>query len=372
MATTILNRKIKFIPRDQKLFFVTLKSRVEQYFHEQNRSMHAGPHMVIKTIILLSAYFVPFGVLLLAPVPFGLALLLWLLMGVGIAGVGMGVMHDANHGAYSANRKVNRWLGYSLNLLGASIHNWKLQHNLLHHTYTNITHLDDDIADRGGLRLSPHTPVKSHNRFQWLYAAALYGITTLYWVTAKDFVQFARYARNGVNLRSKRQNRIALLKIILLKLCYFLALLGLPLLAGWSGAQVLLGFLLMHFAAGLILTLIFQLAHTVEGTTHPLPDANGAIQNEWAIHQMNTTSNFAPRNRLLSWYVGGLNFQVEHHLFPHICHTHYPAIAPIVRRTAAEFNVPYLENATFRKALRGHFAALRRFGRLPRLDEAIG
>lgn len=372
MATAAINRKIKFIARDQQQFFATLKSRVETYFREQNRSMYANAPMVVKTIVLLLVYFVPFVVLLLAPVPFALALSLWLLMGIGVAGIGMSVMHDANHGAYSPNQRVNQWIGYSLNLLGASIHNWKLQHNLLHHTYTNIAHLDDDIADKGGLRFSPHTALKSHNRFQWLYAVAVYGITTLYWVTVKDFVQFARYLGNGVNLRTKAQNRVAMIKIIALKLGYFGVVLGLPLLAGWPVLQVLAGFLIMHFTAGVILTVIFQLAHTVEGTSHPLPDEHGVVDNEWAIHQLNTTANFAPRNRWLSWYVGGLNFQVEHHLFPRICHMHYPAIAPIVRQTAAEFNVPYLENATLGKALRAHFAALRRFGRLPSLNDAIG
>lgn len=368
----LVRKKVKFIDRDQRLFFVTLKGRVEQYFRENNRSMHANAAMITKTVVLLLLYIVPFCLILLVSMPLFVALLCWVLMGVGVAGIGMSVMHDANHGAYSANRTVNQWIGYSINLLGASVHNWKLQHNLLHHTYTNIAHFDDDIADKGGLRFSPHTPVKPHYRFQWLYAAAVYGITTLYWVTAKDFLQFVRYVRTGVNLRSRQQNRVAMLRIIAVKLIYFLVLLGLPLLAGWSVGAVVLGFLLMHFFSGLILTLVFQLAHTVEGTAHPLPNADGAIENEWAIHQMNTTANFAPQNKLLSWYVGGLNFQVEHHLFPHICHMHYPAIAPIVRQTAAEFDIPYLENATFGLALQAHFLALRRFGRLPSLNEAIG
>jgi len=281
-------------------------------------------------------------------------------------------MHDANHGAFSSNPKINTFLGYSLNLLGGAVSNWKWQHNNLHHTFTNIAHYDDDIADKPGLRLSPHTTVKAPHRSQWFHAIFIYSIVTLYWATAKDFMQFVRYRRIGVNKNSPAQNRVLLAQIIGVKILYFSIFLALPILAGLPVLQVVGGFLLMHFICGIILTVIFQLAHTVEETTFPQPSAHGVIENEWAIHQMNTTVNFSRKNRILSWYVGGLNFQVEHHLFPKICHVHYPRIASIVERTASEFNVPYLEHKTFGHALRSHFATLRRFGRLPELDELMG
>ena len=127
----------------------------------------------------------------------------------------------------------------------------------------------------------------------------------------------------------------------------------------------------MHFISGIVLTFVFQLAHTVEGTTHPLPIENGIIENDWAIHQMETTMNFAPDNKILSWYVGGLNYQVEHHLFPKVCHVHYPQIAAIVKQTASEFGIKYLEHKSFRDALNAHFQMLARFGKLPTLDEVI-
>ncbi len=364
---------VKFIDRDKRQFFNTLKGRVDQYFRDQQRSSHANSTMVVKTIILLLAYVAPFVVLLAVQPSFWVALSLWLLMGLAKAGVGMSVMHDANHGAYSESGRLNTWMSYSINMLGASGHNWKLQHNLLHHTYTNITHMDDDIDDKPALRFSPHTEVKAIHRFQWLHAFVMYGLTTLYWVVAKDFVQFARYQRNGVIRKSKAENQKALSKIYVLKIVYLAVLVGLPIAVGLSWWSVVVGFVAMHFVAGLVLTVIFQLAHTVEGTSHPMPGSEGTIENEWAIHQMNTTVNFAPHNKWLSWYVGGLNFQVEHHLFPRICHVHYPEIAPIVRQTAEEFGVPYLENETFWKALRSHIVTLRRFGQMPdMMNEAIG
>ena len=373
MGATLQKGTIKFIDHDKRQFFNTLKSRVDQHFREQQHSSHANPAMVLKTVVLLLAYVGPFVALLVFQPTFGISLLLWLLMGLAMAGIGMSVMHDANHGAYAANGKVNTWVSYSINILGASGHNWKLQHNLLHHTYTNITHMDDDIDDKPALRFSPHTQVKGIHRFQWLHAFVMYGLTTLYWVFAKDFVQFARYQRNGVIRKSATENRKALLKIYALKITYLAIFIGLPILVGLPFWSIAVGFVTMHFIAGLVLTVIFQLAHTVEGTSHPLPCAAGNIENEWAIHQMNTTVNFAPHNKWLSWYVGGLNFQVEHHLFPRICHVHYPRIAPIVRQTAAEFGVPYLENRTFWQALRSHIVTLRRFGQMPDLmNEAIG
>jgi linoleoyl-CoA desaturase len=282
-------------------------------------------------------------------------------------------MHDANHGAYSSSHKVNYWLGHTLNLLGGSVFNWKLQHNLLHHTYTNIVHQDDDIDDKLVLRFSPHTEVKWYHKFQFIYAFFFYGILTLYWALLKDFIQFNLYTKEGVNKNTPEQNRSVYMKIVLSKIVYFLIFLVIPIAVFKVPALLwILGFLFMHFVSGIILTVIFQLAHTVEGTTHPLPNHDNVIENNWAIHQLNTTVNFSRKNKFLSWYLGGLNYQVEHHLFPTICHVHYPAVSEIVKSTCEEFNVPYLENESFGKALKSHINALKKFGNMPSLNEAIG
>ncbi|WP_299824048.1 acyl-CoA desaturase [uncultured Pontibacter sp.] len=365
--------KIKFVSKDRNLFFATLRKRVDNYFEENNLSKNANSEMIVKSVVLLSCYVLPFIYLLAFQPSLPVSLLLWFLMGLGVAGIGMSIMHDANHGAYSKNKHVNFWMGHTLNLVGGSAFNWKLQHNILHHTYTNVIDLDEDIQDRLVLRFSPHTNVKFYHKIQWIYAFLFYGLLTLYWVVAKDFVQYFLFIKNGVNSNSDAENKKFLLKVITMKLLYFLVFLVMPtLLFGIPFLHVLLGFLLMHFVAGIILTVVFQLAHTVEGTSHPRPDENGNIENDWAIHQMNTTVNFARDNKFINWYVGGLNFQIEHHLFPRICHVHYPAIAHIVKATAEEYGIPYMENKTFWQAVRSHIATLRRFGKLPSLNEAIG
>jgi len=364
---------IKFVNVQKSQFFPTLRKRVDEYFSTNRISKYGNTALFAKTIVLTLIYILPFVCLWYFQPGWLAGLLLWSIMGIGIAGLGMGVMHDGNHGSYSPSKTVNWLMGHVLNIVGGSTYNWKLQHNILHHTYTNITNMDDDIASKPALRLSPHAKSSPLHRFQWIHGFLLYGLTTLFWVTAKDFIQYAKYKKNKVSTASGAKSVWILGKIIILKVVYFAVFFVAPIVIfKIPFIQVLTGFLLMHFIAGLLLTVIFQLAHSLEGTSHPLPDKNGILENDWAIHQMNTTMNFSPQSRLLSWYVGGLNYQVEHHLFPKISHVHYPAISAIVRSTAAEFNIPYLQHDTFLQALKAHVRFLKKLGKLPDLEEAIG
>lgn len=366
---------IRFVDKDKDkaIFFATLRKRIDNYFKENKISKHYNSTMVIKTVVMISCYILPFIFILAFTPSFKIALCLWAFMGFALSGIGMSVMHDANHGAYSSNSKTNYWLGHTLNLLGGSVFNWKLQHNVMHHTYTNVLDYDDDIADKLILKFNPHTKVKWYHQLQVVYAFLFYGILTLYWAVLKDFVQFNKYTKQGVNTNSKEQNRIIWLKIFLSKIGYWSAFFVIPVfIFKIPFSEMLWGYLLMQFISGIVLTVIFQLAHTVEGTSHPLPNEDFTIENNWAVHQLNTTVNFSRKNKWLSWYLGGLNFQVEHHLFPTICHVHYPAISNIVKTTAEEFGVPYLENPTFWVALKSHMKAVVSFGKLPKLNDAIG
>lgn len=363
---------IRFLPKEKSPFFATLRKRVDAYFAETGKSRHADAGMRLKTIILLTGYLLPFASMVFFGMVGWNGYLLWILMGISVAGIGMSVMHDANHGAYSSSQKINDLIGYSLNLLGGASFNWKLQHNILHHTYTNISSHDEDIKDRAIMKFNPHSRRKGIQRFQHIYAFFFYGLITLYWVLAKDLVQFFLFIRLGVNKNSAPENVLLFLRMTLTKISYFALFIGLPLWMGMPAGFLVAGFILMHFTAGIILTLVFQMAHSVEGTSHPLPDADGVIHTDWAIHQMQTTKNFCRDNALLSWYLGGLNYQVEHHLFPRICHVHYPALSRIVESTAAEFGVPYLENKSFGSAFFSHINFLKSLGQLPSLNEAIG
>ncbi len=358
-----MSQKISFVNKDKTKFYAVLKQRVDDYFTSNNLSPHANEKMIFKTVMMLSLYFIPYILILTTGMPLWLMWVMTVVMGVGLAGIGMSVMHDANHGAYSSNSFINTIVGQSLNLVGGDAENWKIQHNILHHTYTNIHGHDDDINGRMNMRFSP---VAKHNRlqvFQPFYVLFFYAQMTLWWATGKDFAQFVRYNEP----RHQRMGKSARLKsiayIILWKIIYFGYMVALPLLVlNITWWQLLIGFLTLHFVAGLILSIVFQLAHVVEGTSFPQADESGNIENEWAIHQLKTTADFAENNKLLTFYVGGLNYQVVHHLFPRVCHVHYPQIAPIVKQTADEFGIPYLYNPSFFSALRSHFRMLTKLG----------
>jgi linoleoyl-CoA desaturase len=248
------------------------------------------------------------------------------------------------------------------NFLGAFHTTWKIQHNVLHHSYTNVDGFDEDI-DTPVMRFSPDQEHKKYHRFQAFYAPFLYGIMTIHWFLNKDFRQIIRYknkellAKEGVTFRQSMINA-AFHKAWYLGLTLFLPMWG----TGLPWWQVLLGFLLMHFISGLLLSLIFQTAHVINETEFYAPTEDGSVENNWAIHQMRTTANFANGSKLFSWYIGGLNYQIEHHLFPNICHVHYRKISKIVRDTAKEFDVPYHHHKTFFEAVRSHFSLLYQLG----------
>ncbi len=357
-------------PNRAAQFAEEVKREVAQYFATRQLSDKANPAMVAKTVILLGGTLACYLTILfggLGPWPMlGLAVL----MGVGVAGVGFAVSHDALHGAYSTNPTVNKWLGLTFDLFGANGYMWKITHNVIHHTYTNIHGVDEDLSVSPLLRLSPEAPLKPIHRWQHWYAFAAYSTSTLFWVFVKDYKYFLQ--KDLGPYENKKHPRAEVVNLIVMKLLYYgwaiilpLLVLDLPL---W---QFVVGFLAMHLTAGTILGVVFQLAHVVEGTDHPLPNEVGEMEAAWMVHEMETTSNFGRSNPVLNWYVGGLNFQVEHHLFPRVCSVHYPAISPIVERVARKYGVAYNDQPTFRAAVKSHHRMLRTFGR-DALEAAAG
>lgn len=359
--------------RTNRDFASTLNKRVGEYFKNNNLSKQGNAEMIIKTVVMFSLYFVPY-VLILTGVATGTFALVGavLVMSLGLAGIGLAVMHDANHGAYSRKPWVNTLVGYSLNLVGANAFNWKMQHNVLHHTYTNVVEEDEDISPRGALRLTPHSDWKPIHRYQFIYAWFLYGLMTIVWLGFKDFVRIIRYHKSGLAAKHKANIRNEWFILIGTKLLYFGYIFLIPyLFTPLNGWVILLGIIIMHYIAGFCLAIIFQPAHVIEGTEFPLPDESNTLENNWAVHQLHTTTNFGNSSRWFSWYVGGLNFQIEHHLFPNVCHVHYRKIANIVKETAQEFGLPYKSSRTFVGALAGHARLLKQLGRPRELQSSF-
>jgi linoleoyl-CoA desaturase len=346
-------------------FYNTARKRVHEYFKSTGISKHANTNMVIKTVVMLSLYLVPYLLMMFGVFTTFLPVLIcWIIMGVGMAGIGLSVMHDANHGAYSKNRKINDMLGQVIWFIGGSSVNWKIQHNVLHHSYTNVDHMDEDLESVPFLRFSPHKKKLKIHRLQHIYAWFFYGFMTMMWATSKDFLQLARYKKKDLIKTQKKSYKALMTELVLVKIVYYALFVVLPLVVlPFPWWQTILGFLAMHFVAGFILAIIFQPAHVMPDTTFPLPDEQGNMENKWAIHQLMTTVNFAPKSKIFSWYVGGLNFQIEHHLFPNICHVHYKKISEIVKKTAEEFSLPYYSKPTFFSAVREHKNFLKQLGR---------
>ncbi len=352
--------------RDKSQFMSSLRKNVNDYFTEKGISTKGNWKTALKSVVMLSVYLAPFILILTVPMYGWMIFPLAVIMGIGMAGTGMSVMHDAVHGASSKLGWMNQLLGSTIYLIGSTRFNWKVQHNVLHHTFTNIDGHDEDIAGRGVLRFSRHTPLKKFHRFQHFYAFFFYSLMTLSKLF-KDFFQLHNYNKTGITRQQNAKPTLEYIKLIGSKIIYFCIIIGLPLLFAYPNFtwwQLLLGFVIMHGTGGLIMALIFQMAHVVEGVEQPLPTAEGNIENEWAIHQLETTSNFARNNHILNWFVGGLNFQVEHHLFPNICHIHYRKISYIVERTAREYGLPYNMKPSFVNALASHRRMLKELGRV--------
>jgi linoleoyl-CoA desaturase len=280
---------------------------------------------------------------------------------MAIASVGFNVMHDANHRGYSDNPRLNKLISLSAEMLGMSGYRWRTKHNVWHHTYTNIAGFDDDAKTYGLMRLTPRAPWKPLHRYQAWYFPVVYSMIALDFIM-RDFMMVSIGKSDASHIYPKMS---ATDKVTFWagKLFFFVIMFALPLLV-FPWWQVLIGFLVVMLTVGLILGVVFQLAHICADAAFPAPIGNPPrIDNEWAVHQVETTVDFAPHNRVLDWYIGGLNYQIEHHLLPHICHLNYPRLAPIVRATCEEFGVRYTCHATWREAFAWHWRELRLLGR---------
>ncbi len=314
------NSTIRFSRKDPAHFFNTLNKRVNEYFKENKLKKTGDWRLYLKTAIMFALFLTPYFLLLTLNLPNWINLLLTVVMGIGMAGVGMNVMHDGNHGGRI-------------------------------------------------LRFSEHAEWHKFHKFQQYYSFILYGLLTFNWAITTDFQQMYRYMKRKLSYGKLPSAAINWSTLLISKILYMTIWIVLPMvfmeIAWW---KILLGFFVMHYVAGVILSVTFQLAHVMDDAETPMPDENGTMKNTWAIHQLFTTVNFDTKNKVVNWFTGGLNHQVEHHLYPNICHIHYTKIAKIVKQTANEFNLPYHEYKTTRKAIISHFKHLKKLGEKPVLQ----
>ena len=350
----------KFLNVKGSNFHQTLKQRVNAYFEDNGIKSTGDMSLYFKAVLFWALYIGIYVHLVFFTPNLWIAWFETLVMGGLTAGIGFNVMHDGGHGSFSQSKFWNKLAAFSVNGLGASAIMWNNKHNIIHHTYTNIDGIDDDIEIKPMLRMCATQKKYKIHRFQHIYVWFLYTQLLIIWVFATDYTKYFKKKVGAVPI--KKMSKFDHFAFWTAKVLYYALMIALPIyMVGFL--PWLVGFLSLAMFAGLILSVVFQLAHTVEETAFPEPSGDtNRIENEWAIHQIETTANFATRNKLVSWLVGGLNFQIEHHLFPKISHIHYPQISKIIKKTCEEFNVKYIEYRHMRDAIISHAMHLKRMG----------
>jgi linoleoyl-CoA desaturase len=342
-------------------FPIALRKRVDEYFKSNNIRQTGNWKLYSKTIVLFLFAAGTYAFMVFGAFPFWSKILVAIVSGLTTAGIGFCIMHDGAHGSYSQKPWLNNLMGYTLNMSGSSVYFWKIKHNVIHHNVTNIEGHDDDINLRPLMRTCEHQPLSPGHKYQHLYGIFLYSFTSIWWVFVRDPIKYfsGKIASKEIGKMPVKEHFV----FWITKVVYLGVYLAIPAMTIGFGKAVAL-FTISSLALGIVLALVFQLAHVVEITTFPVPEnSDNKIEHDWFYHQFATTANFATDNKAVSWFTGGLNFQVEHHLFPKISHVHYPEIRKITKSLCAEYNIPYNEFPTMRKAIISHFTFLKKLGR---------
>jgi linoleoyl-CoA desaturase len=344
-------------------FYKELKRRVDAYFAETGKSPRDAWQMYLKTAIILAWFFGSYTLLVFFCSHWWQGVLASISLGMAAAAIGFNIQHDGGHRSYSRFMWVNRLMAMTIDLLGGSSYVWNMKHNTIHHTYANITGHDDDINVGVLARLSPHQKRFWFHRLQQFYMWPLYGLIAIKWQLVDDYYNIA-VGKIG-NHRLPRPKGWHLVGFIAGKLVFLTLAFGLPIFMGHYWLTVLGFYALTNLVNGSTMSTVFQLAHCVGEAEFPMPDETNTMEEHWAVHQVQTTVNFARNSAVLSWLLGGLNFQVEHHLFHKICHVHYPALSKVVEETCRDFEIQYNEHKTFVKGIASHFKWLREMGMKP-------
>ena len=341
-------------------FTATLRKSVEAYFAENNITLKGNYKIYIKTVVLYTTAIALYGLLMFVGMPVWLAMILCALMGANLAAIGFNVMHDGAHGSYSNKPWVNSIMANTLNMMGGNTYIWIQKHNINHHSFTNVEGHDDDIDIQPWIRTNPSQKKHWFHAYQHFYWVFFYGMSYLSWIFNKDFVKY--FTGKVAETKMKKMDLGDHFVFWISKIVYFGVFLVLPIMQ-LGFVETLIGYLVITYVCGMILSIVFQLAHVVEDASFPNANMDTQkVEQEWTIHQLETTANFGTKSKVLSWFVGGLNFQIEHHLFPKISHIHYPEVSKVVKEVCKQFNVKYIEYPSFLSALRSHIAYLKLAG----------
>lgn len=364
IALHIQKTTVMALPKFQQVsqsFYAELKNRVYAYFEQQNKASTGNAFLFFKAAILLLAALSLYIHLVFFNAGAFWSIVECVILGCVVAAIGFNIMHDGAHGSFSKHKWLNKIAAFSLNILGGSSFMWNMKHNVIHHAYTNVEGVDDDIDAQPWLRMSASQKKYRMHKYQHLYFWLFYSLLYLSWIFIMDYQKYFKGKIGDIAIKKmKFSDHLVFWGFKILNIGTYIVL---PILT-LGFINWLIGFIVFTAVTGFVISIVFQLAHTVEHTSFAMPEeATGKIEDEWAIHQLKTTANFATKNKFVTWFVGGLNFQIEHHLFPKISHIHYPAISKIVKQVCQEYGIGYIEYPKTRLAIVSHINFLRQMGK---------
>jgi linoleoyl-CoA desaturase len=348
--------RIKFqSPNPNNLFLEESRKQIKAYFKDKKINKYGNSEMFFKCALWISLWAVSWYGIIHYKDSFLIAFSIGLFHMFCHLMIAFNIIHDANHNAMFKSRRLNTFFGYFIELLGSNRMIWLESHNKEHHSFINIHKHDNNIDGHGLLRLSPQDKWLSHHRFQWIYAPLVYSLSTINYATFRDFKLIFK--------SDEKKSFRFYVEFIFFKIVYYSYLMLIPILVfGVSLKIILLYFFVGHLLNGLILSIIFIIGHLTEGTSYPEVDKDMVINENWAVHVLKTTGDFATTTKSMQWLVGGINLHVPHHLFPSICHVHYREILKIIKEVAAKHDIEYREIPSFWSAFASHFKLLKELG----------
>ena len=361
LKKTIGDKQVRFRTTPPKELFVkALRKNIYGYFKDNNISKHANMEMNIKMVLAFVFWFGVYALIISDVLSSNLWLLFgaWSLLGFANIFIAFAIAHDAIHDAISSKPWVNKLLARSMDFVGGNSYLLRQMHGE-HHKWVNIHEIDVTLETHGLFRFTPHEPWKPMHRFQHFYVPFLYSLAQFHWVTFKDFKWFFEESHIG-NEKNIKHPPKEYAVLFISKLLYHGLTLILPLIfLSVSWWIIVIGWFSIHILSGVTFALIFQCTHIYSGTTYPWPDDDGNIENNYAIHVIDTTKDFSRKNRIGSWLMGSINIHVVHHIFPDVCHVHYPKLTPILKKTCEEYGLEYKEFDTFAEAFAAHIGMLK-------------
>lgn len=352
-------KPIKF-GTEGKEFGEDVKRRVAAYFSDNNIGTKANGLMIFKSLLLIALFITSYYMAVFADIRPLFKLFFAISFGSSMAFLAFNIGHDASHNAYAKNNRVNSILAYTMNLCGINQYIWNIKHNLSHHSFTNIPHADMDNENVGVARITRFHKWKPVFKYQYLYLPFLWPFFGMFLIFVKDFQLFAMTRMGNSQYESHPIREWVILivsKLIVVTYIFVIPLMVID-LPYW---QILLGILVLFMCMGTLLTTIFLFVHLIENTPFPEEDKEGKIKDHWMLHQLKVTTDYSPFNPILTFFSGGLNQHVAHHMFPNYCHVHYGAITKIIQQTAKEHGYEYRYQSHW-KAFKSHIRFLKKMG----------